>query len=106
MPRSFICATCICLDFNSREQETTQFVHVINYDIQDNHEEATIGAFVLYELAKLVRYATRSSADIYQHISPSTVIQQIMLHEKLHSMQNKTFPMKRRDPIHDQSNRH
>ncbi|RWS22299.1 RNA polymerase II subunit A C-terminal domain phosphatase SSU72-like protein [Leptotrombidium deliense] len=26
-------------------------VHVINIDVQDNHEEATIGAFLIYELA-------------------------------------------------------
>ncbi|KAK7077842.1 RNA polymerase II subunit A C-terminal domain phosphatase, partial [Halocaridina rubra] len=28
-------------------------VHVINIDIQDNHEEATIGAFMICELAVL-----------------------------------------------------
>lgn len=36
-----------------------QPVHVINIDIQDNHEEATIGAFVICELAKLVRSGLR-----------------------------------------------
>ena len=42
------------LDFNNRESETMDLVHVINIDIQDNHEEATLGAFVVCELAKLV----------------------------------------------------
>ena len=30
-------------------------VHIINIDIPDNHEEATIGAFIVCELAKQVR---------------------------------------------------
>jgi len=29
--------------------------HVINIDIQDNHEEATIGAFMICDLCALVR---------------------------------------------------
>ncbi|XP_023687131.1 RNA polymerase II subunit A C-terminal domain phosphatase SSU72-like isoform X1 [Paramormyrops kingsleyae] len=41
-------------DLNSREQETFQPVHVINVDIQDNHEEATLGAFVICELCQCV----------------------------------------------------
>ncbi|XP_039250673.1 RNA polymerase II subunit A C-terminal domain phosphatase SSU72-like [Styela clava] len=41
-------------DFNNREQETMEPVHIINFDVQDNHEEATIGAFVVCELAKLI----------------------------------------------------
>jgi len=32
----------------------TASVHVINIDIQDNHEEATIGAFLICELVSLV----------------------------------------------------
>ncbi|KAB0399483.1 hypothetical protein E2I00_015795, partial [Balaenoptera physalus] len=39
-------------DLNSREQETCQPVHVINVDIQDNHEEATLGAFLICELCQ------------------------------------------------------
>jgi len=41
-------------DLNSREQETLQSVHVINVDIQDNHEEATLGAFLICELCQCV----------------------------------------------------
>uniref|UniRef100_I3KRS9 RNA polymerase II subunit A C-terminal domain phosphatase SSU72 n=1 Tax=Oreochromis niloticus TaxID=8128 RepID=I3KRS9_ORENI len=38
-------------DLNSREQETLQPVHVINVDIQDNHEEATDHICELFEEA-------------------------------------------------------
>ena len=41
-------------DFMTREQVFGGSVHVINLDIQDNHEEATIGAFLVCELAALV----------------------------------------------------
>lgn len=36
----------------SRDQETYTPVHIINIDVQDNHEEATIGAFLICELCK------------------------------------------------------
>lgn len=39
---------------SSRSPVDTASVHVINIDIQDNHEEATIGAFLFCELAALV----------------------------------------------------
>lgn len=45
---------CCSSDLNSREQETLQPVHVINVDIQDNHEEATLGAFLICELCQCV----------------------------------------------------
>lgn len=45
---------CFQIDLNSREQETCQPVHVINVDIQDNHEEATLGAFLICELCQCV----------------------------------------------------
>lgn len=46
-----------------------QPVHVINIDIQDNHEEATIGAFVICELAKLVRSEFRGKTKCsYSHL--------------------------------------
>ncbi|XP_077007706.1 RNA polymerase II subunit A C-terminal domain phosphatase SSU72 isoform X1 [Tamandua tetradactyla] len=45
-------------DLNSREQETCQPVHVINVDIQDNHEEATLGAFLICELCQCVAMST------------------------------------------------
>uniref|UniRef100_A0A914HUG9 RNA polymerase II subunit A C-terminal domain phosphatase SSU72 n=1 Tax=Globodera rostochiensis TaxID=31243 RepID=A0A914HUG9_GLORO len=36
----------------TRESITGESVHVINFDIQDNHEEATIGALHVVELCK------------------------------------------------------
>ncbi|XP_077998430.1 RNA polymerase II subunit A C-terminal domain phosphatase SSU72-like isoform X1 [Glandiceps talaboti] len=40
-------------DFDSREQESGQSVHVLNIDIQDNHEDAVIGAFQILNLCQL-----------------------------------------------------
>lgn len=37
-----------------RTPEYNQPVHIINMDIQDNHEEATIGAFLLCDLVTVV----------------------------------------------------
>lgn len=45
---------CMSPDLNSREEESHQPVHVINVDIQDNHEEATLGAFLICELCQCV----------------------------------------------------
>uniref|UniRef100_A0A4X2KU44 RNA polymerase II subunit A C-terminal domain phosphatase SSU72 n=1 Tax=Vombatus ursinus TaxID=29139 RepID=A0A4X2KU44_VOMUR len=42
-------------DLNSREQETFQPVHVINVDILDNEEEATLGAFLICELCECIQ---------------------------------------------------
>uniref|UniRef100_A0A3P8Y9I8 RNA polymerase II subunit A C-terminal domain phosphatase SSU72 n=1 Tax=Esox lucius TaxID=8010 RepID=A0A3P8Y9I8_ESOLU len=43
-------------DLSSREQETFTPVHVINVDIQDNHEEATLGAFLICELCQCIQH--------------------------------------------------
>lgn len=51
---TFLSNLCCSSDLNSREQETLQPVHVINVDIQDNHEEATLGAFLICELCQCV----------------------------------------------------
>ncbi|KAL1116669.1 hypothetical protein AAG570_005141 [Ranatra chinensis] len=40
--------------FESRTPEDSASVHVINIDIQDNHEEATIGAFLICELVTMM----------------------------------------------------
>uniref|UniRef100_G1TME0 RNA polymerase II subunit A C-terminal domain phosphatase SSU72 n=1 Tax=Oryctolagus cuniculus TaxID=9986 RepID=G1TME0_RABIT len=47
-------------DLHSREQETCQPVHVVNVDIQDNHEEAALGAFLICELCTRRTWRTRS----------------------------------------------
>jgi hypothetical protein len=43
-------------DLENREKELNQPVHIINIDITDNHEDATLGAFMLYELAMIVSF--------------------------------------------------
>jgi len=40
----------------SRTPTDNSSVHVINIDIQDNHEEATLGAFLICELMTLVSF--------------------------------------------------
>uniref|UniRef100_A0A3Q2HKJ5 RNA polymerase II subunit A C-terminal domain phosphatase SSU72 n=1 Tax=Equus caballus TaxID=9796 RepID=A0A3Q2HKJ5_HORSE len=50
-------------DLNSREQETCQPVHVINVDIQDNHEEATLGAFLICELCQYSAHGGHGERD-------------------------------------------
>ena len=42
-------------DLENRDKEGYH-VHVINIDIQDNHEEATIGAFIICDLVTMVSY--------------------------------------------------
>lgn len=44
----------LILDLESREKEDSEASHVINIDIQDNHEEATIGAFMICDLCTMV----------------------------------------------------
>jgi len=39
--------------FEQRGSKEDQLVHVINIDIQDNQEEATIGAFLFHELVQM-----------------------------------------------------
>ncbi|XP_061422202.1 RNA polymerase II subunit A C-terminal domain phosphatase SSU72-like [Lethenteron reissneri] len=51
-------------DLNSREQETLQPVHVINVDIQDNHEDATLGAFLLLEMCQCIKLTDDVDNDI------------------------------------------
>ena len=51
----FLCVRYI--DLESREKTDPESVHIINIDIQDNQEEATIGAFMICDLCTLVRTA-------------------------------------------------
>lgn len=39
-------------EMGRRDPETYSPVHVINIDIQDNHEEATLGAFQICDLCE------------------------------------------------------
>jgi len=42
------------LQTNESSNSTGECVHIINFDIQDNHEEATIGALIVVQLCKKV----------------------------------------------------
>ncbi len=50
--------------FEEHGGTTGQPAHVVNMDIQDNHEEATIGAFLLCELVQMLA----DSADVDDEI--------------------------------------
>ena len=45
-----------------------QAVHVVNIDIQDNHEEATIGAFLFNELVSRVYLLTGANGFLLRFI--------------------------------------
>ena len=47
----------------NREKLETQSVHLINIDIQDNHEDATIGAFMICDLCSLVSWTLNNVAE-------------------------------------------
>ncbi|XP_060038991.1 RNA polymerase II subunit A C-terminal domain phosphatase SSU72-like [Erinaceus europaeus] len=51
-------------DLNSREQETYQPVHVINVDIPDNLEEATLGAFLICKLCQYIQYMDDMDSEL------------------------------------------
>lgn len=51
-------------ELNSRPATDNSPVHVINIDIQDNHEEATIGSFKILELAEILSQSDDLDNDI------------------------------------------
>lgn len=51
-------------DLENREKYTNQPVHIINIDVADNHEDATLGAFILYELALILQNTEDMENDI------------------------------------------
>lgn len=51
-------------DLENREKEDSEACHVINIDIQDNHEEATIGAFMICDLCTMLAESEDLDNDI------------------------------------------
>ena len=51
-------------DIDSKERENAESVHVVNIDIQDNHEEAVIGAFMICDLCALVSAFYTTTDDL------------------------------------------
>ncbi len=43
------------IDLENRDKRTNEIVHVINIDVIDNPEDATLGAFMLCELGQKVK---------------------------------------------------
>uniref|UniRef100_A0A0A9XXW5 RNA polymerase II subunit A C-terminal domain phosphatase SSU72 n=1 Tax=Lygus hesperus TaxID=30085 RepID=A0A0A9XXW5_LYGHE len=50
--------------FENRISEDNAPVHIVNIDIQDNHEEATIGAFIICELMTVMANSDDLDNDI------------------------------------------
>jgi RNA polymerase II subunit A C-terminal domain phosphatase SSU72 len=51
-------------DLESRHSLVGEPTHIINIDIQDNHEEATIGAFMICDLCEMMRASDDLDNDI------------------------------------------
>ena len=52
-------------DLENAVPEENSPVHVINIDIQDNHEEATLGAFMICELAFMVSHLVKIMQTVF-----------------------------------------
>lgn len=62
---------CFVSDFNSKSPVDNTPVHIINVDIQDNQEEATIGAFFICDLVNLVWMVQIQFFSIFQDLHES-----------------------------------
>ncbi|GAB1608093.1 RNA polymerase II subunit A C-terminal domain phosphatase SSU72-like [Argonauta hians] len=51
-------------ELESREKEDSYPTHIINIDIQDNHEEATIGAFMICDLISKLHQSEDIDNDV------------------------------------------
>ncbi|CAE1294894.1 SSU72 [Acanthosepion pharaonis] len=51
-------------DLESREKGDSYPTHIINIDIQDNHEEATIGAFMICDLVTMLHHSEDIDNDV------------------------------------------
>lgn len=56
-------------EFSRRTIEHNSPVHVINIDVLDNHEEATLGAFMFCDLAQQVSYLGSKPIMIINRVS-------------------------------------
>ena len=54
-------------DLENREKLYVEPVHIINIDVQDNHEEATIGAIMICDLCTLVNVIESIVYFIWHH---------------------------------------
>jgi RNA polymerase II subunit A C-terminal domain phosphatase SSU72 len=55
-------------DLENREKRTNEIVHIINIDVIDNPEDATLGAFMLCELGQKVKLKLNIDFSSYSFI--------------------------------------
>jgi RNA polymerase II subunit A C-terminal domain phosphatase SSU72 len=55
-------------DLENREKRTNEIVHIINIDVIDNPEDATLGAFMLCELGQKVKLKLNIDFSLYSFI--------------------------------------
>lgn len=71
-------------ELESRETKENHPVHIINIDIQDNHEEATIGAFIIRDLVATLSECEDIDNEIdeivqeFEHTSNRTILHTVM----------------------------
>lgn len=71
-------------DLESREKAENHPVHIMNIDIQDNHEEATIGAFIIKDLVTTLSECEDIDNEIdeiiqeFEHTSGRTILHTVM----------------------------
>ena len=51
-------------ELESRVSENYVPIHIININIQDNHDEATFGSFLFYEICQMVRLLVETPTTI------------------------------------------
>ncbi len=53
-----------CAGVESQGSSSFRPVHILNLDVKDNHEDATLGAFLILELCEMVRYEFATGTSI------------------------------------------
>lgn len=54
-----------CTDLEARGSNSYTQVQIINLDVKDNHEDATLGAFLILELCNMVRTVLHIALILY-----------------------------------------
>lgn len=71
----------LILEMNSRSPLDYSTVHIINIDVQDNHEEATIGALLMLKMVQSLAQSKDLDNDIDELLQEfETTINRPLLH--------------------------